>query len=352
MKQIPGEFPGERPWACYALFIMKFILALTAFFLLSVGAQAQTVVLEDDFNDASTNPMWTLTYDQLAFWTVFEVGNSFGFFSLSTPFGANDERYTLTADVPGGLPGTFQLDAGIDWDDQSGSSSGAEYMTFVVRVFDAGGTDIATFRLDDRSTNNGGDLSVFGNTAANFGNAPADSGCDVSLWRDSSNTVHYSLSLDGGGTATGSLGVVVGTVDKVEFYASHTTSGGPGGPAFGQLLMDYIRIWDGPTSSVITLATTGMTAGAPATFDMTQATPGGQVFLAYSLVGNGPTSTPYGLADLSAPIQNFSPVTADGAGNATVGINVPGGAAGVTVWFQALDQVAGELSNGLTETVL
>lgn len=329
---------------------MKTILALTALLFFSTGAAAQTVVFEDDFEDSVIHPMWTVDFDQLAFWTVFEGAGNFQYLNLTTPFGANDERYTLTANVPNGLPGTFQVDADMRWNDQQGSPQGQDHMVFVISLLDSAGVEIASFRRDDVSNSHGGIISVIGNNANTFPGLPADTSSDVSLWRDSSNVVHYSLDVVGRPSATGSLGVVNGIVDKVTFYASHTAGGGGSGSPMGQMFLDSIRIWDAPTT--ITLATAGLFPGAPANFNMTLATPNRPVILGFSLAGNGPTNTPFGVADLSTPIQNFAPVMADSNGDATVVVNVPAGGSGITVWFQAVDQASGTLSNSLAETVL
>ncbi|MGB0951830.1 MAG: hypothetical protein ACPG31_01270 [Planctomycetota bacterium] len=331
---------------------MKSFLVISALFLGSATASAQTVVLEDDFRDGMVDPMWTVTFNPFIFWNVVETADEFHYMGVTTPFGATDERYALNATVPGGLGGTWQVDAALSWNEQIGFNPGENSMVFHIRMLDVSGGELASFRIDDTSSTDGGDVTLFGTGNAVFPSIPPNSDCEVSLWRDPTNTTYYSLDVTGGPSATGVLGLVNGVVDQVEFYVSHTAMGGPFGPFLAQLHLDYIRVWDAPRNNSVFLSTPGLIAGAPATFSIVNATASGTVFLGYSLAGNGPTATPYGTADLSAPINNFPPVLADPAGNATINVNVPAGTSGTTVWFQALDLGAGELSNGIAETVL
>lgn len=331
---------------------MKQILSLLILIAGATGAQAQSLVLNDDFRDGVVDPMWSVTFDPFAFWNVVETADQFHYMGLTTPFGANDERYTLNAAVPGGLGTTFQMDASMTWNDQIGFNPGENDMVFVIRLLGQFGTELASFRLEDFSTTDAGDVNLSGATNASHPGMPVSSGCDISIWRDSVDMVHYEMVVHGGATHSGSLGTVVGGLTNVEFYASHTAMGGPFGPFMGQLHLDYIRIWDGPTTVLMNLTSNGLTAGFATTFSMSQATPNGTVILGYSLAGNGPTSTPYGNAALSAPIQSFMPITADAAGDASMLVNVPAGTTGTSVWFQALDLTAGTLSNGLAEVVL
>lgn len=65
------------------------------------------------------------------------------------------------------------------------------------------------------------------------------------------------------------------------------------------------------------------------------------------MAGGGPTSTPFGIVDLSAPINVLTVLTADLSGDAVFNFAIPAGAAGGQIWLQALDLTAGRLSNGL-----
>ncbi len=106
----------------------------------------------------------------------------------------------------------------------------------------------------------------------------------------------------------------------------------------------------GPTPPTLTVPT--LFAGGFAIFDVDNCTANGQVYLGYSLTGGGPTNTAYGTAALSPPIQQFPAMTADANGSASTSTNIPAGASGVTVWFQALDLASSQFSNGVQTTVL
>ena len=104
------------------------------------------------------------------------------------------------------------------------------------------------------------------------------------------------------------------------------------------------------------LAVTNLVAGQVATATVTQATPGGLVYFAYSLAGGGPTAVPVGpcgtvVADLSPPVLALPPVFADPSGTADVQALAPAGTAGRSVWLQAFDLPACAPSNGLAEVI-
>lgn len=116
--------------------------------------------------------------------------------------------------------------------------------------------------------------------------------------------------------------------------------------------IDDIVVDNNTGSGGFTYAIANLVAGSTATFSVTGATAFGNVLIAYSLTGSGPTTTPYGVADMSAPINVLASMSADAAGAASFSPTVPGGAAGVTLYTQCLDVTAGALSNSLAETVL
>lgn len=330
---------------------MKALLPILGLCLTAGAASAQNIVFEDDFNDGIVAPMWTVTFDQLAFWNAGEYTDSFHFTQLTTPFGAFDERYTLATTIAGGHQGAFQLDSRFRWNDQQTSGVGDDAMVLVVHLYDAAGTDIARFELNDTSQQNGGDGTFTGGTSATLPNFPADTGCRISLIRDASDNLSYTIEMDGGMSGSGSLGLAPGDVAGCAFYVSHT-SAGPFGQTFGQLHFDSIRMWDAPRDGDVLLQNIVLIAGSTATFDVFEATPSGTVFLGYSLTGAGPTPTSFGVASLSAPIGNFPPVTADASGAASIDVAIPAGTSGTTAWFQALDLGSGTFSNGLERTVL
>jgi len=352
-EKIPEKIPREY-LRCYSGIIMRqrFLLLFAALLLGGASVQAQNLVLADDFNDNLVDPMWTVSFDPLQFWDVNEAFGTFNVNGLTAPFGAFDERYTLTADVPGTLPSGFQLDMAFAWNEQSGFNPGENAEVFVVRLYDASGIDIATFKMDDQSTTDAGDFLFEGSSAATVPAIPANSDATFSLIRDANDNLSYDLTVTNGPSSSGSLGTLNGTVAKVAFYVSHTSLCGPCGPFLGQLHVDDLKVYDGPINAGPNLHTPGLTAGAAAKFHITNATPFGTVFLAYSLAGGGPTSTAFGTASLSAPIKTIGSASADVSGDALFTMTVPSGGSGVTVWFQALDLTAGALSNGLMETVL
>ncbi|MHC4381113.1 MAG: choice-of-anchor J domain-containing protein [Planctomycetota bacterium] len=99
-------------------------------------------------------------------------------------------------------------------------------------------------------------------------------------------------------------------------------------------------------------AITGLVAGGFATFQVIGATPGGTVLIGYSSAGAGPTATPFGAVDMSAPIRQFPTLVADPTGTADFSVNIPPGAVGVTLYTQGVDLGSGILTNSLAETVL
>ncbi len=103
-----------------------------------------------------------------------------------------------------------------------------------------------------------------------------------------------------------------------------------------------------PVSSGPVLSVSNFAAGALATFTVSGATPSGTVQIALSLTGNGPLTTPFGVAELSPPITPLPAMLADTLGDASMSVTVP---AGTTVWFQALDFGSATFSNGLQEVV-
>ena len=90
-----------------------------------------------------------------------------------------------------------------------------------------------------------------------------------------------------------------------------------------------------------------MIAGQYANFKIENAKPNSVATIAYSLTGNGPTVTGYGLADLSPPIKILARPIIDSSGKCTYSPLVPIGASGLTFYTQALCS-GGTLSNSLS----
>jgi len=100
------------------------------------------------------------------------------------------------------------------------------------------------------------------------------------------------------------------------------------------------------------LAVSNLAGGSTATINVSNATAGGGVMLGYSLTGAGPTTTPFGLVDMSPPISVLPTLTADGAGLATLSTGVPPQASGFTLYMQGADLTSGVLTNSLAEVIL
>ncbi len=99
---------------------------------------------------------------------------------------------------------------------------------------------------------------------------------------------------------------------------------------------------DGPA-----LVVRGFQAGVTSEIVVAGASPNGPVVVAYSLTGAGPTSTPYGIVDLSMPILQIPMVNANAFGAVLLPVSVPTQVAGMDVWLQAYDAYAGAFTNAL-----
>jgi hypothetical protein len=113
--------------------------------------------------------------------------------------------------------------------------------------------------------------------------------------------------------------------------------------------LDYVEI-TGTQAPVYSV--TGIIAGGTAILRIVGASPGGNVLIAYSTTGAGPTATAYGFVDMSSPIVQLPMLVADGTGLATTTASLPSSAQGKTLFTQAVDLSSGVLTNSLTEVVL
>lgn len=105
------------------------------------------------------------------------------------------------------------------------------------------------------------------------------------------------------------------------------------------------------------LQVSNLFVGSAPTFQVSGANPGDTVGVAYSLAGAGPTSvtTPCGpfIMELSLPMALIGMATADPLGVATLsGPTLPGGALGLTIWFDGLNTTTCVSSPGVVLTVL
>jgi len=130
------------------------------------------------------------------------------------------------------------------------------------------------------------------------------------------------------------------------------------GPYDGNLQANEdLFVWDAEGSLItsntatFTLFASELKAGESFVLSVAGATPNQFVYLAYSRAGNGPTTTPFGVAELSQPILQLPRLTADASGVASFSSSIPAGAAGLQAWFQALDFSSGLFSNSHARTI-
>lgn len=104
------------------------------------------------------------------------------------------------------------------------------------------------------------------------------------------------------------------------------------GPLVGGALFGIAEVYmPTPVYSISNLV-----AGSTATFLIEHCQRLDECVIAYSISGSGPTTTWYGLVDLSMPIRALPTLTADATGTASIDIQVPLALTGVPVYSQAL----------------
>jgi hypothetical protein len=128
--------------------------------------------------------------------------------------------------------------------------------------------------------------------------------------------------------------------------AAYGTTRTDGRPDTGALDIGYHHALRSPV-----LSASNLVAGALASFQITNVNPGELCVVGYSRFGGGPINSPFGPVYLTPPYGSLPPVAADPQGVAGIQVPVPPAAAGLTIWFHALNQTAGLLSNPLTEVV-
>lgn len=84
---------------------------------------------------------------------------------------------------------------------------------------------------------------------------------------------------------------------------------------------------------------------ATATFRIQGGTPFGNAIVGYSLAGPGPTTTAFGIVEMSLPIQTLATISLDANGIGEHLQPLPSGILGLTVWSQAVDLSSGQLTN-------
>ena len=281
---------------------MKTILSLAAVVALAGSASSQ--VLSEDFSTGVPPTGWTLV--------------------------DNNGAASLTWEADG---------TGRAWhqDDFSGVTSDN---TLISPAMDLSGTSGTTLTFDG-STQWSAWLAnhptSFGDGISNM-EVSTDGGATWTVvWTDTSTADgSYSASADLS-AFDGMTGVQLG----IHFYGTYAQewwvdnvvidAGGAGGPVY---------------------SATGLVGGGTATLTVTGATASGGVLLGYSLTGAGPTNTPFGAVDMSAPISTLPTLTADAAGTASMTTGVPARASGFTVYTQGADLTSGMLTNSLAEVIL
>ena len=139
---------------------------------------------------------------------------------------------------------------------------------------------------------------------------------------------------------------LIGHIAEVLVYAEEL-SASDRGDLEGYLDAKY----NGGGTTPPTLDVTNLVAGQAATVSVSSCSPLGDVTVAYSLHGSGPTGTPFGDAMLSPPWKLLPRLTADANGDASISQNIPGNAASVAVWIHALDWDSATFTNALAMTI-
>lgn len=107
----------------------------------------------------------------------------------------------------------------------------------------------------------------------------------------------------------------------------------------------------------IQLVVPPLTAGAAATIEVQDATPGHTAVVLYSTVSGGPSSFPTGLGTLAfevgTPFATTPMIPVPASGTASFSVTVPGALAGLPIWAQAAvyDAAGAKLSRGYTGAI-
>lgn len=230
---------------------------------------------------------------------------------------------------------------GRAWHEDESSSLGTSDNTLVSPIFDLTGVSGTALSFDGET-----------NWAAWLANHPTSNGDGIS---------NMEISTDGGATWT----VVwtdtsLNSGDTYSPIVDLSSYDGMSGVQLGiHFFGTFAQEWwidnvviDGGGSGGPVYSATGLVGGGTATLTVAGATANGNVLIGYSLTGAGPTSTPFGMVDMSAPITQLPMLTADAAGTASLSTGVPGQASGFTVYTQAADITTGTLTNSLAEAIL
>lgn len=114
--------------------------------------------------------------------------------------------------------------------------------------------------------------------------------------------------------------------------------------------LDNVRI----TTSNPLYSIQNLVAGSMATLQVRGAGAGHSVHICASLAGAGPSSTPFGVLNLSSPLVRLPVQIADAGGNVSLIARVPPGLVGTTIYSQAIEMLpggVGNISNALIQVV-
>lgn len=280
---------------------MKSLLPLLAAICCAGALSAQTTVLSEDFNANIVPPAGWITQNLNGSTTFSEpwgsdgMGNAWHGDGGSADGQAENMLATPALDLTGMTEAYFHMDAVTGW---------VMYMSHTIAEGYGYGNGVTTV---EASTDGGVTWAV--------------------VWTDdilvADDLVMLTVDVDMSAYA-GQSNVMMG----VHFS----------GDWAHEMWIDSITVDDqaGGGGGGLAYAISGLTAGQVATFSVTGAAAGDSVRMAYSLSGAGPTNTPYGLADMSMPISVLTSMYADANGDALFSRTVPGGAAGRTLYTQAV----------------
>lgn len=325
----------------------KIFLTCVAGLLLGSTVEAQTqrppfTAVFDDFEDGVIDPAWTVGITLGALINVEETqGVLRADGSLLTQ--SQNGAFLLSRNFSS-MTGAFQLDVPIRWapdavDPLGGTSSVS------VELMDLQEQSVASWTMDDANALGAGEIQVVGPTIAHLIPLQDLQGEGfMRIHRAANGTLRFTY-LGDGGPRTGMLGIVPQEIAGLRITFRHS---GFGAPPFTTLELESVLLTN-DLSPLLHVST--LTAGQSGTLTMYDGTPFLLMGFAYSLTGAGPTVTPFGIAELTAPISLLPTVAADATGQAILQMAVPASASGRDVWLQGLDFGTGVLTPGQKTTI-
>lgn len=319
------------------------VMSLGLLLSLALAAPAsQNPIVADDFNDGLIDPQWTVVFNPLQFWNVYEANGFFHFEGLTAPFGALQEQFVLEAGFAAPVAGSFALDFRLVWEEIASLPPGSGVTLTHVVLLDSGLGELARFGYEDVDEFGGGEL-VFQAGAQRVTVAQAAAGdATVQVLRDPSGMLHYSTT-GSGGVASGPIGSAPGGVAFLRVQVEHSTMCGPCGPFLEPARWDWVEFGE-PAGPLLTRS--GACPG-PVTLSVGGVTANAGVVLLHGSAGA--TTKPAGLCAgttvaLAQP-RVAAMLTADAAGAASLTVNLPAGACGRTL--QAVDAATCAVTNPL-----